>query len=75
MTAKENIINKIKDLYPVDSVFNETKVVGQFLLGKAIEKVGWQKLPNEFLAQYLIECANEEHTSEISKKLIIAGII
>ena len=71
----DRLIEKIEGLYPIDCEYHDTNVIGKVLIANAIERVGWRKLPSEFLAQYLIECANEEETGEITHQLKEKGII
>lgn len=57
--SKDEIIKKIKDLYPSNSCDVITALIGKELLIKAIFQC-WENLPEEILFRYLQLCQIEE---------------
>jgi len=51
---KEDIINDIDALYPIDCQYEDTNKIGKLLIIKAIENVkfNWRDLPIEVLQEY-----------------------
>jgi hypothetical protein len=58
---KNNAINTIQSLYPIDSEFSDTRATGQKLLLEAIEDTGMDinELPLVVLNRYAQLCRNE----------------
>lgn len=74
---KEKIINRIDDLYPIDSEYGDTNMIGKCLLIQAIGNVGfnWRDLPINVLKEYERLCINEEEDGELTHKLKSKGLL
>lgn len=57
--SKDEIIERIKLLYPANSCYVDTAQIGRELLLKAIFQQ-WEYLPEEILLRYLQLCQIEE---------------
>ena len=58
---REQAIQQIEGLYPVDSQYETTNKVGERLLAQArMEKQGWRTEPTEVLIRYAELCIAEE---------------
>jgi hypothetical protein len=68
---KDQIIQGIESLYPIDAQFEDTAKVGEILLMSAFRVSGfnWRDLPENVLSVYLSLCKKEDESGSISKEL------
>lgn len=57
---RNSMITGIKSLFPPDSEYLETAVIGRRLMAEAVEEIGWEKLPEEMIKAFHDKCVNEE---------------
>ena len=69
--SKEEMIQEIEGLYPIDCNYIDTCTVGEMLLLKAIRTTNfdWREFPENVLLEYLQLCRNEEEDGEITSLL------
>lgn len=58
---KQNLIDNIETLFPIDSSFPDTAAVGERLLIEAVKESDWRDLPADILALYAAKCEREEN--------------
>jgi len=65
MKTKQELIDIIEGLYPVDSACPEVNDVGKHLLLQAMEEVGfnWRELPKKVLNRYAFLCLEKEENN------------
>jgi len=70
-------IQNIEGLYPIDSKYKETNIIGKFLMVQAMEIAGfnWRDLPINVLKEYENLCINEEKDGEMAEKLKSKGLL
>ncbi len=70
--TREDAIREIESLYPADSEYETTALIGQSLLEQAKrEKMsGWRAEPTEVLIRYAQLCQEEEHNNQRTFDLI-----
>ena len=59
--SKQNYINTIEALFPIDSQWYNTSEVGKRLLLEAIQETDWRNLPEEVLRLWAIKCQWEDN--------------
>jgi hypothetical protein len=59
---KDEAINHINQLYPIDSQFTDTNEVGKQLMVEAMEEVGfdWRTLPEPVLIRWAEKCLQKD---------------
>lgn len=62
--TKDQIIQGIENLYPIDSDFQKTNEIGEKLLMQAIKYSDWRSLPIDILREYLTLCEYQERTNQ-----------
>ncbi len=58
---KQNFIETVESLFPIDSKFMVTSEIGKRLLMEAIEESNWRDLPREILSLYAAKCERKDN--------------
>jgi len=67
--TKNDAINTIDALHPIDSRFSSTNKIGEKILIEAIKKFNWRDLPDGILHMYSALCLEEERTGRIGDEI------
>ncbi len=61
--TRQEAIQHIESLYPIDSEYEDTNAIGEILLAQAKREVNnWRNLPDAILIRYAELCINEENS-------------
>ena len=59
---RQDFIDSIESLFPIDAPFEKTAQIGERLLMEAIRESDWRDLPEDILSLYAVKCEREENT-------------
>ena len=62
--TKQQAIEIIEELFPIDSEFNVTNIVGRTLLMESIQESNWRDLPENILSIYAQKCIDEDRRQQ-----------
>lgn len=58
---RQDFIDSIETLFPIDATFELTAEIGERLLMEAIRESDWRDLPEDILSLYAAKCEREEN--------------
>lgn len=67
--TRQDFIEAVESLFPVDAPFAKTAEIGERLLMEAIRESDWRDLPEDILSLYAAKCEREENAQAAEANL------